>query len=46
MVVDEAEDILNDEERLAIAQAIARGGRKFNVNLIVATQKPKQSKLP
>jgi hypothetical protein len=46
MVVDEAEDTLNEEERLAIAQAIARGGRKFNINLLVATQKPKQSKLP
>jgi|GEM_PF-2971900 len=46
VVIDEAEDTLDDDERLAITQAIARGGRKFRVNLLVSTQKPKQAKLP
>lgn len=46
VVIDEAEDTLKDPKRLAIAQAIAKGGRKFNVNLLVATQKPKQDVLP
>lgn len=46
IVIDEAEDIIADEQRLAITQTIARGGRKFNLNLLVATQKPSQSNLP
>lgn len=46
VVIDEAETTLGDEQRLAMAQAIARGGRKFNVNLLIATQKPKQTTLP
>lgn len=46
LVIDEGEDVLGDDKRLAITQAIASGGRKFNVNLMVSTQKPKQTTLP
>lgn len=46
LVIDEAEDTLDKPERLALIQQMARGGRKFQVHLLLATQNPKQSKLP
>jgi len=45
VVVDEAEEILHGK-RLDIATSIAKGGRGFKVNLIVATQKPTEATLP
>jgi hypothetical protein len=45
VVVDEAEEILHGK-RLGMVTSIAKGGRGFNVNLIVATQKPTETTLP
>lgn len=45
VVVDEAEDVLTGK-RLDMVVPIARHGRKFNVNLLLATQKPSESALP
>lgn len=46
LTVDEAEDTLGVAHRLAMVQELARGGRKFGIHLLVATQRPKQAKLP
>jgi hypothetical protein len=46
LVIEEAEAILADEKRLVIAQGIAAEGRKFKVNLVIASQKPTQKRLP
>jgi len=45
LVVDEAEDVLHGE-RLEAVTAIARHGRKYNVNLLLATQRPTEKALP
>jgi hypothetical protein len=45
VVVDEAEDALTGP-RLALVEPIARHGRKYNCNLILATQKPSENALP
>jgi hypothetical protein len=46
VVIDEAEDILDDARRFAIVQKVGKEARKFGIHLVVATQKPNQSKLP
>jgi DNA segregation ATPase FtsK/SpoIIIE-like protein len=46
IVVDEAEDALADPKRLDMVTPIARHGRKYNVNLLLATQKPSENVLP
>jgi hypothetical protein len=46
LVIDEAEDILDDPRRFAIVQKIGKEARKFGVHLVMATQKPNQTKLP
>ena len=46
LVIDEAEDILADARRFAIVQKIGKEARKFGVHLIMATQKPNQTRLP
>lgn len=46
VVIDEAEDALGDDKRLAIAQRIGAEARKYLMNLIVSTQKPTQRNLP
>ena len=45
VVVDEAEDALTGP-RLDLVAPIARHGRKYQVNLILATQKPSENALP
>ncbi len=46
IVIDEAEDTLNDGRRLAIVQRIAAEARKYRMHLIVSTQRPSQKSLP
>jgi len=46
LVIDEAEDILGDVRRFAIVQKIGKEARKFGIHLVMATQKPNQTKLP
>lgn len=46
LAIEEAEAILNDDRRLGIVQSIAAEGRKFNVNLLISSQKPTQKRLP
>lgn len=46
IVIDEAEDALESQTRIDLVQPIARHGRKYNVNLILATQKPSENALP
>jgi hypothetical protein len=46
IAIEEAEAVLSDETRLTIAQRIAAEGRKFKVNLLIASQKPTQKSLP
>lgn len=45
LVIDEADKILSDE-RLAIVQSLTQEGRKFNIHVIIATQKPSHTDLP
>ena len=45
VLIDEAEETLSNA-RLRIAQTIARGGRKWNLNLVIATQDPSEETLP
>ncbi len=46
VVIDETEDALAKQERLAVAQAIGGDGRKFNINLVLATPDPNEKTLP
>jgi hypothetical protein len=46
VLIDEAEAMLAGGARLRTAQAIARGGRKWSVNLVIATQDPREGTLP
>jgi hypothetical protein len=46
VLIDEAEDVLSDEKRLRATLSITKRGRKRNMNLIAATQKPTQRTLP
>jgi hypothetical protein len=46
VTIDEAETELKDARRFAIVQTLAREAGKFNVYLVIATQKPKQSNMP
>jgi hypothetical protein len=45
VVVEEAENTLSGD-RLAVIQRVGAEARKFNMNLIVSTQKPQQKNLP
>lgn len=44
VVIDEAEDALAG--RMELVAPLARHGRKYNVNLVLATQKPSEDTLP
>lgn len=46
VIVDEAEAMLSGGVRLLTAQSIARGGRKWSINLVIATQDPREGTLP
>lgn len=46
LIIDEADKVLSDDKRLAIVQSISTEGRKFNVNVIIGTQKPSHKTLP
>jgi hypothetical protein len=46
LVIDEAQDVLSDAKRLALVQTIGEESRKFNLNLVVASQKPTQANMP
>lgn len=45
LVVDEADKILQ-EQRLEIVRALSQEGRKFNLHVIIGTQKPSHKDLP
>lgn len=46
VAVDEADEALQDAEAMAVCQQIASQARKYNIHLILATQRPLQAKLP
>jgi hypothetical protein len=46
VVIDEAEDAMAQQERLAVAQAIGGDGRKFKINLVLVTPDPNEKTLP
>jgi len=46
VVIDEAEEALEDPKRLAVVQRVGSEARKFGMHLIISTQKPAQKNLP
>lgn len=46
LVIDEADKVLQDEERKEIVRAISQEGRKFNLHVVLGTQKPSHKDLP
>lgn len=46
LVIDEADKVLSDNSRLEIVKSVSTEGRKFNIHLIIGTQKPSHKALP
>lgn len=46
LVLDEADKVLQDDDRKEIVRAISQEGRKFGLHVIVGTQKPSHKELP
>lgn len=46
LVIDEAQDILADDSRLEIVRQVSQHGRKYQIHVILGTQKPSHKDLP